>query len=89
MNRRRLSLTLLFFFLAVPGAAMTQDACSSVLRDAEQSYREGRFEDALEVRDVCFESDVPNAERIRAWWGPCRIPEPTFAADVTREDVLE
>ena len=29
------------------------------------------------------------AERIRSWWGPCRIPEPTFAADVSREDLLE
>ena len=30
------------------------------------------------------------ATRVRGWWGPCRVPEPSFAeADRLREDLLE
>jgi DNA polymerase III alpha subunit len=42
----------------------------------------GRVEEELGVAAVV-------AERIRSWWGPCRIAEPSFAADVTGEDLLE
>ena len=43
---------------------------------------EGRVEQELGVPGLV-------AERIRSWWGPTRIPEPTLAADRAGEDLLE